>query len=208
MLINQKIHEYIAQTASASPAPGGGSASALAGALGASLSEMVINLTVGKKKYVDVSAELAELLPKLSTVRQELQGSIDRDTEAFNGVMAAFGLPKETEEQQKIRVQAIQNATLEATKVPLSVMAAALEALAMTVTVAQKGNKNSASDAGVAGLLLAAAIDGAALNVKINLPGLPDCHPFKEEAAVKLAQMTSRKEKLLQEVQDAVAKNI
>jgi formiminotetrahydrofolate cyclodeaminase len=177
MLIEKKVKEYLAETASSAPAPGGGSASALAGALGIALAEMVINLTIGKKKYADVSAELSDLLPKLATLRAELEQSVDRDTEAFNGVMAAFGMPKESEEEKTARRAAIQEATVKATEVPLQVVTAAAQALEMVLTVAQKGNKNSASDAGVAGLLLGNAVDGASLNVMITLPGLPD-HPI------------------------------
>jgi formiminotetrahydrofolate cyclodeaminase len=208
MLIEKKVIEYIAQTASSSPAPGGGSASALAGALGTALAEMVINLTVGKKKYAEVSAELSEMLPKLSALRIELQNAVDRDTEAFNQVMAAFGLPKETEEQQSKRTIAIQEATVKATKVPLEVMSKAAQALELTLIVAMKGNKNSASDAGVAGLLLGSASDGAALNVMINLAGLPDTHPFKSEASQELVDLSQRKQKLTQDILNAVSANM
>ena len=208
MLVKKSVNDFIAETASSSPAPGGGSASALAGALGTALAEMVLNLTVGKKKYAEVSGELADLLPKLASIRQELQAAVDRDTEAFNQVMAAFGLPKETDEEKARRRAAVQEATLKATEVPLSVMEAALKAMEMTLTVAKKGNVNSASDAGVAGLLLATAIDGAALNVRINLPGLPDDHPFKAEAMSKLNQILAGKKDLAQAIQDAVAKNL
>lgn len=208
MLIDKKVKDFLSETASSSPAPGGGSGSALAGALGTALAEMVINLTVGKKKYAEVSAELADLLPKLAAVRQELQDAVDRDTEAFNMVMAAFGLPKETDEEKSTRRKAIQEATLKATEVPLGVMETAMKALEMTLTVAQKGNKNSISDAGVAGLLLSAAIDGAALNVKINLPSLPDDHPYKAEASEKLGSILAGKKRLAADIQEAVAQNL
>jgi formiminotetrahydrofolate cyclodeaminase len=208
VLIENTLKDYIAQTASSSPAPGGGSASALAGALGTALAEMVINLTVGKKKYVDVSEELSSLLPKLTTIRNELAHAVDRDAEAFNAVMKAFGMPKETDEQIRARSAAIQEATVEATRVPLSVMMAALKALEMTAVVAQKGNKNSISDAGVAGLLLASAIDGAAYNVKINLPGLPADHSFRLEASTRAAQIQAAKAKLAVEIQNIVARSI
>jgi len=208
MMIQNTLKDFIAQTASSSPAPGGGSASALAGALGTALAEMVINLTVGKKKYADVSDELAALLPKLTALRQELSAAVDRDTEAFNAVMKAFGLPKETEEQVKSRLAAIQEATIGATRVPLGVMEASLGAMEMTLTVARKGNKNSISDAGVAALLLASAIDGAALNVKINLPGLPDDLPFKKEAAEKCRGIQAAQSRLLTDIQAIVAKNL
>lgn len=208
MLIEKKVKEYLAQTASSSPAPGGGSASALAGALGTALSEMVINLTVGKKKYADVSAELADLLPKLATIRGELEQAVDRDTEAFNGVMAAFGMPKEADAEKAARSAAIQEATLKATEVPLNVIQSSMNALKMVLTVAQKGNKNSASDAGIAGLLLGNAVDGASLNVMINLPGIPDDHPLKAEASNILKDAANAKKDLVAEILDAVAKNL
>ena len=208
MLIENTLKDFIAQTASSAPAPGGGSASALAGALGAALAEMVINLTVGKKKYADVSDQLAALLPKLSAIRRELSAAVDRDTEAFNAVMKAFGLPKETEAQIKTRQAAIQEATIGATRVPLGVMEASLGAMEMTLTVARKGNRNSISDAGVAALLLASGIDGAALNVRINLPGLPDDLPFKKEAAEKCGRIQEAKSRLLTDIQTTVANSL
>ncbi len=208
MLVEKRVGDFLAETASSAPAPGGGSASALAGALGAALAEMVINLTVGKKKYLEVSAELADLLPKLAGLRAELQEAIDRDTAAFNEVMAAFKLPKETDEEKAKRRRAIQDATLKATEVPLGVMEKALEAMRMTLTVAQKGNRNSISDAGVAGLLLAAAVEGAAYNVKINLPGLPEDLPFRREAQEKLDAVLAEKSDLAKKIADAVAANL
>jgi formiminotetrahydrofolate cyclodeaminase len=208
MLIEKPVKDFLAQTASSAPAPGGGSASALAGSLGAALAEMVINLTVGKKKYAEVSAELAAILPRLSQIRRELETAVDRDTEAFNGVMAAYGLPKETGEQQQARAAAIREATRQATEVPLSVMQACLRAMELAQTVAAKGNKNSISDAGVAGLLLSAAIDGAALNVKINLPGLPDDDPFKRESQSAVERILGEKVRLGQIIQNTVALNL
>ncbi len=208
MLIENTLKDFIAQTASSSPAPGGGSASALAGALGTALAEMVVNLTIGKKKYADVSDELTALLPKLSAIRQELCAAVDRDTEAFNEVMVARSLPKETEEQMKARQAAIQEATIGATRVPLGVMEASLKAMEMTLAVARKGNKNSISDAGVAALLLSSAIDGAALNVRINLSGLPDDLPFKKETAEKYQAIQESKSRLFGEIQKAVAESL
>lgn len=208
MLIDKKVNEFLAETASKAPAPGGGSASALAGALGTALSEMVINLTVGKKKYLEVSEELAALLPQLAGIRKELEASIDKDTEAFNLVMNAFSLPKETDDEKAVRRKAIQDATLKATEVPLSVMEKALDALELTVIVAEKGNKNSISDAGVAALMLAGAIDGAAYNVRINLPGLPEDMPFRKEAESKLDDIELKKLELTEAIQKTVMVNL
>jgi formiminotetrahydrofolate cyclodeaminase len=176
--------------------------------LGTALAEMVINLTVGKKKYLDVSEELAALLPQMAGIRKELEASIDRDTDAFNAVMDAFGLPKETDEEKTARRQAIQDATLKATEVPLAVMESALRALELTQTIAQKGNKNSISDAGVAALLLAGAIHGAAYNVRINLPGLPEDMPFRQEAQSKLVEIETRKQELAAAIKETVMMNL
>ncbi len=199
MLLEKRVVEFIAETASDSPAPGGGSASALAGALGTALAEMVIRLTVGKKKYADVSEELAGILPQLAAARRELEQAVDGDTAAFNEVMKAFGLPKETEEEKSARARAILQATIGATKIPLNVMQISLNALKLTKIVAEKGNKNSLSDAGVAALLLETAISGAALNVRINLPGIGD-HPFAGEARRKMEQIESLKQELAQSI--------
>jgi formiminotetrahydrofolate cyclodeaminase len=204
MLLDKSVSEFLSETASSSPAPGGGSASAFAAALGTALTQMVITLTVGKKKYAEVSAELAALLPPLEKVRIELQALVDKDTEAFNAVMTTFGLPKETEIQIQARSSAIQAATVVATEVPLEVMHSALAALEMTLIVAKKGNRNSASDAGVAGLLLVAGLESAALNVKINLPGLPDDLPFKKNTLNELEIILAKKNELAGQIREAV----
>jgi formiminotetrahydrofolate cyclodeaminase len=207
MLLEKRVAEFIAETASSSPAPGGGSASALAGALGTALAEMVINLTVGKKKYADVAQELADILPPLMQARKELERAVDDDTAAFKDVMKAYGLPKETEAEKTIRSQAILQATIGATKIPLSVMQISLHALKMTKVVAEKGNRNSLSDAGVAALLLEAAISGAALNVRINLPGIGD-HPFAVEARQQMEQIENQKQNLAQSIKTVIAAEI
>ncbi len=174
MLAEKTVAQFLDELASNSPAPGGGSVAALAGATGAALASMVCNLTIGKKKYADVQNEMTLVLQQTEQLRKELALLIDKDTEAFNTVMTAFGLPKGTEEEQAARTAAVQDATKSATLVPLQVMKVCELAIAQALTVAQKGNKNSASDAGVAALMLRAGCAGAALNVRINLGGLND----------------------------------
>ncbi|MCU0453224.1 MAG: cyclodeaminase/cyclohydrolase family protein [Bacteroidetes bacterium] len=174
MLIHQTVSEFLDTTASSSPAPGGGSVSALAGALGAALTSMVCRLTIGKKKYAAVEADMQASLAQSEALRNQFLSLIDQDTAAFNGVMAAFGLPKETDEQRSARESAIHDATRQATLVPLELMRTLQRALPFTAIVAEKGNKNSASDAGVAALLIGSAARGAALNVYVNLSGLPE----------------------------------
>lgn len=174
MLTEKTVTQFLDELASHSPAPGGGSVAALAGAAGAALASMVCNLTIGKKKYAGVQDEMAAVLQHTEAVRKELTLLIDRDTEAFNTVMAAYGMPKVTEQEQAARTAAIQEATKAATLIPLQVMKVCEQAIGFVLAVAQKGNKNSASDAGVAALMLRAGCAGAALNVRINLGGLTD----------------------------------
>ncbi|MCX6134717.1 MAG: cyclodeaminase/cyclohydrolase family protein [Ignavibacteriales bacterium] len=174
MLTEKTVTQFLDELASNSPAPGGGSVAALAGAAGAALASMVCNLTIGKKKYADVQDEMAAVLQHTEAMRKELTILIDRDTEAFNAVMTAYGLPKVTEQEQAVRTAAIQEATKSATLIPLQVMNVCEQVMGFVLTVAQNGNKNSASDAGVAALMLRAGCAGAALNVRINLGGLTD----------------------------------
>jgi methenyltetrahydrofolate cyclohydrolase len=168
------VHSFLDQLASSSPAPGGGSVAALAGALGAALTSMVCNLTIGKRKYTEVEPDMKKILTQSEALRERFTDLVDADTEAFNKVMEAYGLPKETEPQKALRSAAIRAATKEATMVPLEVMKHCIDALALAQEVAAKGNANSVSDAGVSGLMLRAACEAAALNVRINLNGLDD----------------------------------
>jgi len=162
------------EVASSSPAPGGGSVAASAGALGAALVAMVCRLTVGKKQYADVRDELSEVRDRADVLRAELTQLIETDKEAFNKVMAAFKLPKGTDEESKARDEEIESATKEAARVPLTVMKKSLEVMKLAKIVAEKGNDNSISDAGVAALMGMAAVDGAQYNVRINLTSLAD----------------------------------
>jgi len=155
------------EVASSSPAPGGGSVAASAGALAAALAAMVCRLTVNKKQYAEVKDELSKVRDDADQLRGKLTKLIDTDKEAFNAVMAAF---KATENKE----QAVEDATKHAAEVPLSVMKASLDAMKLALTVAEKGNVNSISDAGVAGLMGHAAVEGAGYNVRINLGGIKD----------------------------------
>ncbi|MFH0990664.1 MAG: cyclodeaminase/cyclohydrolase family protein [bacterium] len=198
MLTELSLSKFLDELASHSPAPGGGSVAALSGAIGAALTSMICNLTIGKKKYADVEAEMKSVLTQSEQLRKNLEQVIDEDTEAFNKVMAAFGLPKATEEDQKKRSAAIQEATKGATLVPLKVMSLCEQALRLTKTIAEKGNKNSASDAGVSALMLHAASAGAALNVRINLGGLED-KDFVKTTAGTMEEITIEVETLSNE---------
>jgi formiminotetrahydrofolate cyclodeaminase len=174
MLSQKNLSAFLDDLASNSPAPGGGSVASLAGALGSALTTMVCNLTVGKKKYASVEAEMKNMIPRSEALRKQFTRLIDQDTDAFSKVMEAYGLPKENEDQTALRNAAIQEATKEATLVPLEVMKHAIDAMALAQIVAEKGNVNSISDAGVSVLMLRAACEGAALNVNINLNGITD----------------------------------
>jgi methenyltetrahydrofolate cyclohydrolase len=187
MLIDQTVSAFTDELASNSPAPGGGSIAALAGALGAALTSMVCRLTVGKKKYADVREEMESVLARAEDYRASLTALIDRDTEAFTRVMDAFGLPKESDEEKRARSEAIQHAMKEAVRVPLEVMHVCAELAALTSVVEEKGNANSVTDAGVGALMIEAASRGAAFNVKINLGSITD-KEFCAEISAAVAQ--------------------
>lgn len=174
MLAEKTISKFLDELASNLPAPGGGSAAALSGAIGSALISMVCNLTIGKKKYADVEPEIKSILDKSEELRKTFTVIIDSDTEAFKKVMVAYGLPKETEEQKALRSAAVQEATKEAAFVPLRLMKYVIDALALAKVTAEKGNVNSISDTGVSALMLGAASEGAALNVLINLNNITD----------------------------------
>ncbi|HCV42963.1 MAG TPA: methenyltetrahydrofolate cyclohydrolase [Bacteroidetes bacterium] len=174
MLTKKSVTAFLDELASSSPAPGGGSVAALSGALGAALTTMVCNLTIGKKKYVEVEGDMKKIKAEAEKLRARFTELIDEDTQAFNKVMEAYALPKESDAQKTLRSAAVAAATKEATLIPLEVMKHCIDALALAQQVASSGNSNSASDAGVSALMLHAACEGAALNVKINLNGLSD----------------------------------
>ncbi len=199
MLTTKTVNQFLDEVASNSPAPGGGSVSALAGSLGAALTSMVCRLTIGKKKYADVQSKMESVLKKSEDLRAKLTSVIDEDTVAFGKVMAAFGMAKESEDQKTQRNKAIQEATKTAILVPLKLMSLCEEGLGLARIVAEKGNKNSLSDAGVSLLLLQAAANGAALNVRINLPGLED-QKFRDEAYEQVTNTSKRIDSTVAEV--------
>jgi len=174
MAEKKSLETFLDEVASASPAPGGGSVVALAGALGSALTAMVCRLTLGKEKYADVEEEMKHILEQAETLRATFTELIAKDAAAFAKVMEAFSLPKETPPQKALRSAAITEATKEASLVPLEVMKHCIDALALAQQVASQGNASAASDAGVSALMLHAACAGAALNVRINLNGLDD----------------------------------
>lgn len=173
-LVDMNVAEFISVLGSDAPAPGGGSASALAGSMGTALTMMVINLTVGKKKYEEYDSQSKEILKKMTKLNKQLVAIIDRDTEAFEGVSAVFSMPKQTEEEKEKRREAMQAALKTATLVPFEMMGIMVEAVNETKKAVGKSNINAASDLGVAVLNLKSGIQGAWLNVLINLSGVKD----------------------------------
>jgi formiminotetrahydrofolate cyclodeaminase len=168
------IDNFIDALASQSATPGGGSAAAILGAMGAALVSMVCNLTIGKKKYADVEGEMKDVLRKAAAVRHRLTGMIQDDVKAFDLVMGAYGMPKETDTEKAEREKAIQAALKQATEVPLACAHAAREVIDLAAIASEKGNVNVISDAGVAVLAGYAALRSAALNVFTNARMITD----------------------------------
>lgn len=173
-LADMTTKDYLKLLASDAPAPGGGSVSALSAAQGAALTAMVCDLTIPKEKYAAFREICEQVKRDILSVLDELIVAIDKDTEAYNKVSAAFKMPKDTEEQKAARSAAIREATVEATKVPYRTMELCLAGLSITQRAVGRSNPNAASDLGVAALNLLAGLKGAYLNVKINLPGIKD----------------------------------
>ncbi|HVS26680.1 MAG TPA: cyclodeaminase/cyclohydrolase family protein [Burkholderiales bacterium] len=174
MIKDDSIHKFLDELASSSSTPGGGAAAAVMGAMGAALVSMVCNLTIGKKNYAEVEAEMKTLLRQSEELRHKLIGMINDDVEAFNQVMAAYGLPKNSEEEKARRAAAIQRALMQATQVPLNCARACSAVMQLARRAAEKGNVNVVSDAGVAVLAAYAGLKSAALNVYVNTAAIKD----------------------------------
>lgn len=168
------IEPFLDQLASSAATPGGGSAAAILGGMGAALVSMVCNLTIGKKKYADVEGELKEVLAKAEDLRGRMTDMIQDDVQAFDTVMGAYGMPKESDEEKAARGEAIQEALKMATDVPIRCCRLAAEVIDLSLVASEKGNLNVISDAGVAVLSAYAALRSAALNVYINAKMISD----------------------------------
>jgi glutamate formiminotransferase/formiminotetrahydrofolate cyclodeaminase len=204
-LVGMTLRGFADELSMDSPTPGGGSVAALCGALSAGLAAMVANLTVGKKGYEAARADMIASAVRAQTLKDELLEAVDRDTKAFNKVMDAFRLPKTTSEQAAEKERAIEEANKEATLVPLEVLEKAVEAVGLAKVAAAKGNKNSISDAGVAGLAGQAAGEGAYYNVLINLPGIKDAK-FSAEMTRRAAAFKKALDREGKAVREIVAK--
>jgi formiminotetrahydrofolate cyclodeaminase len=201
------IKEFLSVTAGKEPVPGGGSVSALCGALGAALGQMVAQLTIGKKKYAGVEESMKELIPVFNSFLEELTSDIDRDSDAYNAVFSAFQLPKETDGEKAIRAQKIEEATKIAAEIPLQVAQKACKVMDDIHTVASEGNRNAVTDACVAVMCARTAVLGALLNVRINLSSIQDAEFVKQltKEAGRLEKETIEKEtKLLEWVKTIV----
>lgn len=206
-LASMKIKDFLSELASKSPAPGGGSVAALSGALGAALSSMVANLTIGKDKYIDVESDMNEVLKKSVTLRKKLTDLIDKDTEAFNDVIAAFKMPKETDDQKSKRSNAIQEGYKTATKIPLETAKTCMQILDVAKIVAEKGNKNSITDAGVSALMAQSGVESAILNVKINLGSIKD-KSFIDKTTMEIDNLHFQTSEKVKYIMNQVSKNL
>ncbi|MFC1881192.1 cyclodeaminase/cyclohydrolase family protein [Thermodesulfobacteriota bacterium] len=191
MLIDQKITEYLDEAAAGTAVPGGGSVAALNAALAAGLTEMVAHLTVGKKGYEAVEEEMIALAAKASQLRKKLTAAIDQDADAYTEVMAAYRLPKTTDEENALRKQKIQESIKHAALVPLEVARDALAVIELAGQAIQKGNKNASSDGAVAAMNARTAALAAIYNVKINLSSIDD-HSFVDKLAYEVKELETQ----------------
>jgi formiminotetrahydrofolate cyclodeaminase len=188
LLVNLTITELLAKTASSEPVPGGGSISALNAAMAAALTEMVAGVTIGKKGYENVEEDMKNVARKASALRDKFTGEIDRDSDAYNQVVAAFKLPKATDAEKKRRAEAIQEGLKEATRVPLGVAKDAFALIDLVEIAVKKGNKNAVTDGAVAAMAARTAVLGALYNVKINLNSIKDAN-FVSQITAEIAEL-------------------
>lgn len=194
---NKTLEEFSKETASSEPVPGGGSIAAYSGALAAALSEMVANLTVGKKNYEDVEEEMKLIVEKADMIRKNMLVNIEKDCEAFDKVMEGFKMPKNTEEEKENRKKTIQEGLITAAEVPLEIAKEAFEIMPIAEIMVEKGNKNAVTDGLVSAMLARTAVLSALLNVKINLASIKDEEYVKKtgEIVKNLEKMAVEKEK-------------
>ncbi len=202
-LLKMNLRQFCNETLSDSPAPGGGSVAALMGALGASLGGMVANLSAGKRGWDDKLKYFSDWAVKAQQLKDELLFLVDEDTAAFNKVMAAFALPKESLEEKAARTAAIQSANKYAAEIPLRVMETAAKSYPLLADMAENGNPASISDVGVGLLAVHACIGGAAMNVRINLAGLKD-EKFKSTLRKKIQQISAESDSRFKEINQIV----
>ncbi len=206
-LVDLSLQNFMEETASESPTPGGGSVSAYMGSMGVALTAMVANLSSHKRGWDERWEEFSEWAEKAKLVQEKLLRLVDEDTLAFNSILDAFGLPKNSAEEKKIRQSAIERATLYAIEVPFEVMKTVYNGFEIAETMVMKGNPNSVTDAGVGALAMLASVEGAWLNVKINSVDLKD-HPrvqrIEEEGRELMKESTKLKNRIIQGVEERI----
>lgn len=170
----ESYDSFIERLASPSPAPGGGAASAMVSVVASSLNRMVANLTVNKKKYAEYSQEMSGIIEKSKSIDNELRQLMKEDEDAFNGIMKALKLPRETEQEKAARKEELVKATKEAINAPWKIARASRDVLELSLTLAEHGNRNAITDAACAALFADAAVRGVLYNVSINLKSIPD----------------------------------
>ena len=207
MLVQLSVEDFNRELGSNSPAPGGGSVAALSGALGAELISMVCKLSIGKKGYEAFDGELNEGLRKTEAFSKSLLKRIDLDTDAFKDVMAAFKMPKEPEEAKKARTDAIQRGYKEAVQSPLGIARECLDVLRVAKRLLGKSNANALSDLGVASLQAHAGLEGAIMNVKINIPSIKD-EKFVAETSSEISTLLEEGRAAKENIYKYVSENI
>jgi len=203
LLSNLRIMQFLERTASGAPVPGGGSIAALSAAVSASLSEMVANLTIGRKGFEAIENEMKEIAKDAFNYRGKLVHDIDRDSDAFNDVVSAYKLPKNTEENRNNRDRAIQQGLKNAVRVPLSVAKDALRLMELAARVVENGNKNAVTDGAVAAMMARTSVLSALYNVKINLLSITD-KAFVKDVAKQIKHMEKHTQEREKEILSAI----
>ncbi len=207
MIKDSSIEQFLEDLAGKSSTPGGGSAAAVIGAMGAALVSMVANFTAGKKGYESVNDEMQSILARSEKYRALFVDMIQDDVDVFNGVMAAYGMSRDTDEEKELRSSAIQEALKKATEVPLGCAVLCLDVIELSRLVAEKGNANVISDAGVAVLAAEAALGSAALNVYINIANIKD-DDFAEDSRKRLEGILNASAPLTEQVYALVKQKV
>ncbi len=201
------LKDFLARLAHGDPTPGGGTASAVAGSMGAALVVMVTGLTLGKKKYSDVQDEVQAWAEEAALLQKELRDLADEDSEAFNQVMTALRMPRDSDRHRKARTRALEAATRQATEVPRQVLRRCLRVLRLAVELARAGNDNAVSDALVGGELAASGVRGAVANVMMNLSSLVD-EGYRSDAAGEVDRVEAQVSDLLDDLRAAAAERM
>jgi len=201
------VEQFLAAVAAPTPTPGGGSVSALAGALSAALSRMVVGIARGKVGYEAVEPELAQIETRGKAIQARLEALIDEDARAYDAVIAAMRMPKSSDPAKAARVDAMQAAYRKATEVPLETMERCIEALELAEAAAKKGNRSATTDAAVAILLAESAIRGASLNCAVNLASIRD-ESFRSTAETRVEQLLKRADEIGHEAMAVVTERL